>query len=1010
MLSSSSNQNKNSIPLEQIYGYTGRLTHIFYWFTALVVLALVAGIFIVMSTKSVFAARIIALTLLPVLASLYFVHKARFETAATLLAVVMSTAITIIATKGLGIHHLSIIGYPAILIVASLVTRKRTMLLITLYTIFCAAWLVFGELSGAYIPGILVHSVPGDFFSVAITLIVTAIMVRSVTETLFQQSRELHRELHERKLTEAQIHKQAARAEALAALSHLLTQAGQDAQLVLNTVVQRCANLIGDGASIFLYSPGAEYLQLAAVANPDPQAVQIFRAELLARPIRVDEGAYAKVLTEYQPVLIPFISLDQLIESGSPERREYYRKLPLHSMMLAPLLAQGRILGVIGMARHTPGRSYSPEDLAFLQDIADRSALAMLNVQLYKEVEQELLERNRAEAKYRNIFENAIDGIFQSTPDGRFLSVNLAMARMYGYESPAEMIQSVTDISTQIYADPNSRNELVQRLAESEKLSEYETLDCRKDGSTFWTSMNVQAIRDEQGKILHYEGTIEDVTHRKLVDQALRKSEERYRTLVNGILDGVYRSTHDGRFVDVNPAMVKMFGYESRAEMLAVDIKKDMYFAPEDRRSLFLDTGQEKVDIFRMKRRDGSEIWVEDHGRYIHDEHGNVIYHEGILRDVTPRIIAEAERRQAEETLRQFKTIMDDSNDAIFIIDSNTSHYQYFNKRARLLLGYTREELGHMGVLDIASHLTNMEVWLQRVEMVRENNGLIFETGYRRKDGSVIPVEVSAKSLEYGGGETIVAFVRDITDRNRAEQEREHLISELEAKNTELTQFTYTVSHDLRSPLVTINGFLGYLERDTASGDVERVKQDRQRIQEAVAKMQNLLTELLELSRIGRIMNAPETTPFGDLVHDALKIVHGRLIACGVTVQTQPNLPAVHGDRQRLTAVLQNLLDNAAKYMGDQMNPRIEVGQRGEDAERGQPIFFVKDNGIGIEPEHHERIFGLFNKLDPKTEGTGIGLAIVKKIVEVHGGRIWVESEAGQGATFYFTLGKAQAE
>jgi signal transduction histidine kinase len=194
------------------------------------------------------------------------------------------------------------------------------------------------------------------------------------------------------------------------------------------------------------------------------------------------------------------------------------------------------------------------------------------------------------------------------------------------------------------------------------------------------------------------------------------------------------------------------------------------------------------------------------------------------------------------------------------------------------------------------------------------------------------------------------------------------------------------------------------MAEDALSGNIPRMENDIQRIKNATDKMQDLLHDLLELSRIGRMMNPPETIKFEDLLHDALDIVYGQLEAGQITVLTQSNLPAVHGDRQRLTEVLQNLLDNAIKYMGDQPDPRIEIGEHGEEA--GRSVFFIKDNGIGIAPEYHERIFGLFNKLDAKSEGTGVGLALVKRIVEVYGGRIWVESEPGKGSTFYFSLPK----
>jgi len=235
---------------------------------------------------------------------------------------------------------------------------------------------------------------------------------------------------------------------------------------------------------------------------------------------------------------------------------------------------------------------------------------------------------------------------------------------------------------------------------------------------------------------------------------------------------------------------------------------------------------------------------------------------------------------------------------------------------------------------------------------------------------------------------------------------RKKLILELENKNAELERFTYTVSHDLKSPLFTIRGFLGYLEQDALSGNRERLRGDVQRITDATDKMQRLLNELLELSRVGRIKNDSRNIPFEELAREAVELVQGRIMERGIAVHIDANLPTVYGDRPRLVEVLQNLIDNAAKFMGDQQEPRIEIGQKG--AEDGKPIFYVRDNGMGIAPEHFDRVFGLFNKLDPKTDGTGIGLALVKRIIEVHGGRIWVQSEAGKGSSFYFTLPRGE--
>jgi PAS domain S-box-containing protein len=250
----------------------------------------------------------------------------------------------------------------------------------------------------------------------------------------------------------------------------------------------------------------------------------------------------------------------------------------------------------------------------------------------------------------------------------------------------------------------------------------------------------------------------------------------------------------------------------------------------------------------------------------------------------------------------------------------------------------------------------------------------------------------------------------DITDQQRAAQERESLIAELQTKNEELERFTYTVSHDLKAPLITIRGFLSLLEQDALAGERARMQADKQRILEATERMRRLLDELLELSRIGRIVNAPQEIAFEAIVREAVELLDGPLKAQGVQVHIDPGLPTVYGDRVRLVEVIQNLVDNAVKFRGNQPEPRIEIGARVSELP-GQTVFFVRDNGIGLEPVAYEKVFGLFNKLDARSEGTGVGLALVKRIIEVHGGRVWVDSPGLQGGTtFYFTLAAAPAQ
>ena len=275
-------------------------------------------------------------------------------------------------------------------------------------------------------------------------------------------------------------------------------------------------------------------------------------------------------------------------------------------------------------------------------------------------------------------------------------------------------------------------------------------------------------------------------------------------------------------------------------------------------------------------------------------------------------------------------------------------------------------------------------------------------TTARDADGTpVCRVVISDISAHKRAEEALRESREELKLKNAELEHRE----ELKQKNAELERFNYTVSHNLKSPLVTIKGFLGCLEQDLARSDSERIEKDMHHIGAAADKMARLLDELLEMSRVGRSVNPPVWVTFQTLVEDALGAVTGRIMERRVEVRWAIETVSLYGDRFRLVEIWQNLLENAVKFMGDQPSPRIEIGAepRGRDT-----IFFVRDNGIGIDPRHQEKVFGLFEKLDPNYEGTGLGLALVKRIVELHKGIIWLDSQGlGQGACFRFTLPEA---
>jgi len=388
--------------------------------------------------------------------------------------------------------------------------------------------------------------------------------------------------------------------------------------------------------------------------------------------------------------------------------------------------------------------------------------------------------------KYRTMVENSanIIGIFQ---DEVLKYVNSAAVLKLGW-TYEELLSPSFDPIEKVVA-PKSRKllkENVSKRLRGEDVPSYEITLIRKDGSEVQVLIRGTKIIYNQKPAIEF--VFDDITERKRAEEQLRQSEERYRSLIDRMLDGIYLSTHEGRFVEVNSAFVKMFGYSNKQEMLDIkDIKKELYFSPEERGRHILDTDQEEVKQYRMRRKDGSEVWVEDHGGYVHDEQGNIVYHEGMLRDITERRRAEEAVRESEE---KYRTIFHNSPLGIFR-STFDGHLLEVNPALAKMFGYGSPENMVHEVYDVAKQVFVRAEDRNTIvnQQLGSNDVTQHLNHYRRKDGSEFIANLYVKTVRDGQGQPIFleGIVEDITERKRLEEELERYSLHLEELVAERT-------------------------------------------------------------------------------------------------------------------------------------------------------------------------------------------------------------------------------
>ena len=630
-----------------------------------------------------------------------------------------------------------------------------------------------------------------------------------------------------------------------------------------------------------------------------------------------------------------------------------------------------------------------------------------------REVNQAVLAQVTAarasEVKFRGILESAPDAMVIADGDGCIVLVNKETERLFGYHRDELVGQSVDTLVPERFRGkhPHHREGYTAHPRPRSMGEGRELYGLRKDKTEFPVEISLSPIETPEGTLIS--SAIRDVTARRNAKEALRESEERFRLMASNVKDyAILMLDPEGRVVSWNEGAERIKGYTSR-EIIGQHFSR--FYPPDTDPSITLKTaaeqGRVEVEGWRV-RKDGSRFWANVVITALRDDNGHLRGFGKITRDATARKTSENALRASE---LKFRGILEAAPDAMVISDK-TGHIILVNAETQRLFGYAREDLLGQSV-DLlvperfrGKHPQHREGYAAhpRVRSMGEGRELYG----LRKDNTEFPVEISLSPIETTEGTLILSAIRDVTLRKQAQEALNHRTAleqrsvDLKRSNDELEQFAYIAAHDLQEPLRMVASYTQLLAKryqgrlDADADEFIRFAVD------GAHRMQHLITDLLAYCRVGTTGKELHETSSGAAVEQASSNLQKAIEESGGAV-THDLLPTVIADGVQLVQLFQNLIANAIKYRSTEI-PRVHVSAKRNGG--NEWIFAVRDNGLGIDPKYFDKIFVMFKRLHGRDEfsGTGIGLTVCKKIVERHGGRIWVESVPEKGSTFFFAL------